>query len=445
MRRTLLIAGAIAVVTAITGVLHYTDASADRDLHRLRRRARRARLARRRRDRVGRSALRAGRDRRTPVDARQPARALHRPLRALGRRDRRRADLDPRLAVRERAARARARDRRGARASATDGVMRFRARLPNDTATLLMLLASFGDRRCSALSDRLGDRASEHAGRDLGRRRGLPARRLRRLALVVPALATPAASRRSRSAAGACRSRRRSCSSRVAGVGAAFVSDWFVAALDPAVRGARDLEGVHRHRDRRHRRERGRERRRDHARGEGPGRPRRLGDQELGRADRVLPVPRARPALALLRRPADVRRSTRCYIGALARDGDRGLGRSPATARRTSTRGWRSSRSTSSSRRSSSTSSRRASAGARPRRAVSSRHSPGARPREVEARVAAAVEAAHRVADGLAASASPGACAPRGSSARRGPSRGGGRCAGAVRPSSSSMPSLEPA
>ena len=72
----------------------------------------------------------------------------------------------------------------GARA-ADDGVMRFRRRLPNDTATLLLLavfiIVLLG------LSNTVGDRASEHAVDDLGGRRRLPARRLRRLALVVPA------------------------------------------------------------------------------------------------------------------------------------------------------------------------------------------------------------------------------------------------------------------
>ena len=53
-----------------------------------------------------------GRDGRAAVDAREPARVLHRRLRALGRRGRRRADVDHRLDLRERATRARARDLR---------------------------------------------------------------------------------------------------------------------------------------------------------------------------------------------------------------------------------------------------------------------------------------------------------------------------------------------
>jgi Ca2+:H+ antiporter len=120
----------------------------------------------------------------------------------------------------------------GARASA-DGVMRFRPRLPNDTATLLMLavfiIVLLG------LSDTVGDRASGHqvtisaigavcllgvygtwlwgylrSDRSLepaiegGVRRALPFR------LAIGLLA-------------------------VAGVAAALVSDWFVDALDPAV------------------------------------------------------------------------------------------------------------------------------------------------------------------------------------------------------------------
>ena len=80
------------------------------DLRRLRGRPRRGGVGDRDRDRVGGRAVRPRGHRRPPVDARQPPGALHRPLRALGRRARGRAVLDPRLAVRERAARARPRD-----------------------------------------------------------------------------------------------------------------------------------------------------------------------------------------------------------------------------------------------------------------------------------------------------------------------------------------------
>jgi Ca2+:H+ antiporter len=113
-----------------------------------------------------------------------------------------------------------------------DGVMRFRPRLPNDTATLLLLavfiIVLLG------LSDRVGDRASEHqvAISAIGavcllsvyavwlwsylRRPGdepaveQAAHAVLPLAAAVGVLA-------------------------VAGIGAAFVSDWFVDALDPAV------------------------------------------------------------------------------------------------------------------------------------------------------------------------------------------------------------------
>jgi len=119
----------------------------------------------------------------------------------------------------------------GARAS-EDGVMRFSARLPNDTA-VLMLLASFLI-VVLGVSDRIGDRASRHevgisvvgavvllsiyavwlwgylrggdaAAEQTGTHEGVS---------FVQGLVLLA----------------------VAGVGAALVSDWFVAALDPAVR-----------------------------------------------------------------------------------------------------------------------------------------------------------------------------------------------------------------
>ncbi len=53
--------------------------------------------------------------------------------------------------------------------SAADGTMRFHKRLPNDTATLLLLALFIIT--LLGLSDQVGDTASEHAGRDLGRRR----------------------------------------------------------------------------------------------------------------------------------------------------------------------------------------------------------------------------------------------------------------------------------
>jgi Ca2+:H+ antiporter len=115
---------------------------------------------------------------------------------------------------------------------ADGGVMRFRRRLPNDTATLLLLALSAI--ALLGLSDRIGDRASEHqvaisvvgavcllvvygawlwsylrSDRDTE-----PALEAGHAALpFAPALAVLAC----------------------AGAAAAFVSDWFVDALDPAV------------------------------------------------------------------------------------------------------------------------------------------------------------------------------------------------------------------
>jgi Ca2+:H+ antiporter len=114
----------------------------------------------------------------------------------------------------------------------SDGVMRFHTRLPNDTATLLLLavfiIVLLG------LSDEAGDRASEHQVaisvigalcllsvyavwlwsylRTPGEEPALEQSGHERLALR-PAIGLLA----------------------LAGVGAAFVSDWFVDALDPAV------------------------------------------------------------------------------------------------------------------------------------------------------------------------------------------------------------------
>ena len=116
--------------------------------------------------------------------------------------------------------------------TASDGVMRFRPRLPNDTATLLLLavfiIVLLG------LSDRVGDRASQHQVqisaigavcllsvyavwlwsylRTPGEEPALEDSAHRKLPLRV-AIGVLA----------------------LAGVGAAFVSDWFVDALDPAV------------------------------------------------------------------------------------------------------------------------------------------------------------------------------------------------------------------
>jgi Ca2+:H+ antiporter len=113
-----------------------------------------------------------------------------------------------------------------------DGVMRFRKRLPNDTATLLLLavfiIVLLG------LSKTVGDKASKHAVEIsavgavlllavyavwlwsyLRSDEGEPAVEGERLPLSFSAGIVVLA---------------------VAGVGAALVSDWFIAALDPAVK-----------------------------------------------------------------------------------------------------------------------------------------------------------------------------------------------------------------
>ncbi len=117
----------------------------------------------------------------------------------------------------------------GARAS-EDGTMRFGARLPNDTATLLLLavfiIALLG------LSDQVGDRASEHqvAISSIGAV----------LILSVYAvwlwsyLRTPGEEPAIEGSPQLPFSYGVAILA-VAGVGAAFVSDWFVSALDPAV------------------------------------------------------------------------------------------------------------------------------------------------------------------------------------------------------------------
>ena len=215
------------------------------------------------------------------------------------RRDRRRADVDPRLAVRERPARAGPRDRRRSSRPRRDGVMRFRKRLPNDTATLL-LLALFAI-ALLGLSDSVGDRASRHqvAISIVGAVCLLD--RLRRVALVVPPL-RPARRGRARGAEPRGPARSASPLALLAGrrrrgrAGLRLVR----RRARPGRQGTRHLEGVHRHRHRRDRRQRGRERRRHHAGGEGKVRPRGVGGQELGRPDRLLPLPGARPALAVL-------------------------------------------------------------------------------------------------------------------------------------------------
>jgi Ca2+:H+ antiporter len=119
----------------------------------------------------------------------------------------------------------------GARA-APDGVMRFRTRLPQDTATLLFLAIAIIV--LLGLSKQVGDRASQHEltisvigavvllavyaiwlfdylRSDQPAEPSEPARGVLPFTLAIVVLA-------------------------VAGVAAAFVSDWFVEALDPAVK-----------------------------------------------------------------------------------------------------------------------------------------------------------------------------------------------------------------
>ena len=116
---------------------------------------------------------------------------------------------------------------------AKDGVMRFSARLPNDTA-ILLLLASFLI-VILGVSDRTGDRASHHqlaisvfgAVVLLGIYAAWLWGYLRTGEATEPAL---------EGAAHHLPFGRAVALLAVAGVGAALVSDWFVAALDPAVR-----------------------------------------------------------------------------------------------------------------------------------------------------------------------------------------------------------------
>ena len=257
--------------------------------------ARRARVGDLDRDRVGRRAVRACGHGGAAVDARQPARALHRALRALGRRARRRADVDHRLAVRERSARPRPRDHRRRSRGARRRDALPQPRLPQDTATLLLLAIAIIV--LLGLSHQVGDRASRHEVAISVDRRGRAARRLRDLARRATCAPTrpPRRRTRSRAADAAVRASRSSCS-RSSGVAAALVSDWFVAALDPAVKAlgiskaftglvivaiagnaVENVVGITLAR-------------------EGQVRPRRLGRQELGRADRRVPLPCARAA-----------------------------------------------------------------------------------------------------------------------------------------------------
>ena len=120
----------------------------------------------------------------------------------------------------------------GAR-QAEDGVMRFQVRLPNDTATLLLvavfIIVLLG------LSDQAGDQASEHqvAISSIGAvcLLGVYAAWLWSY-LRTPSASEPAIEQQAHTVLGL---RLAIVLLAVAGVAAAFVSDWFIDALDPAV------------------------------------------------------------------------------------------------------------------------------------------------------------------------------------------------------------------
>src|SRR3954449_13230146 len=120
----------------------------------------------------------------------------------------------------------------GAR-EASDGVMKFSPRLPNDTAVLL-LLASFLI-MILGVSDRAGDRASRHqvAISVIGAVVLLTIYAVWLLSYLRSDAATEPAVEE---AAHHLPLSRALVLLTVAGVGAALVSDWFVAALDPAVK-----------------------------------------------------------------------------------------------------------------------------------------------------------------------------------------------------------------
>jgi Ca2+:H+ antiporter len=116
---------------------------------------------------------------------------------------------------------------------AEDGIMRFSARLPNDTA-VLSLLASFL-LVLLGISDRIGDKASRH---QVGI--SVAGAVVLLVIYVVWLLGYLKSGETSEPAVEASADHlpfgRAIALLAAAGVGAAFVSDWFVAALDPAVR-----------------------------------------------------------------------------------------------------------------------------------------------------------------------------------------------------------------
>ena len=112
--------------------------------------------------------------------------------------------------------------------------MRFQKRLPNDTATLLLLSVFLIS--ILGLSDQVGDKASEHqvaisvVGRDL------PAHRLRAPGSSPTSAPTSRASEQpAEPAHNVLPFTWAIVLLAVAGISAALVSDWFVDAIDPAV------------------------------------------------------------------------------------------------------------------------------------------------------------------------------------------------------------------
>ena len=185
-----------------------------------------------------------------------------------------------------------------------DGVMRFSVRLPKDNA-ILMMLASFLI-VLLGISSASNDPASHHV--EAISIAGAVALLLTYAVWIVDYLrsdvptepATSTGRRRSRSP-------RRIVLLAIAGVGAAFVSDWFITALTPSMDqlgipkafaglvivaiAGNAVENTAGHR----------------AGAEGAVRPRDLGREELRRADHGVPLPGARPHVAPLRHPAHLR------------------------------------------------------------------------------------------------------------------------------------------
>ena len=208
---------------------------------------------------------------------------------------------------------------------APDGIMRFSSRLPNDATTLLLVTVFLIVLIGLALSS--GSAAGAHVdtisvvgaccllgvyatwlvpylrptSTATGARAPQPPQEQARISLRTALLLLVAA-----------------------GVGAGFVSEWFVSALRPGDRDAAHLHRVRRPRDRGDRRQRGRALRGHHASGARQGRPRDRSRQELGRADRRVPLPGAGADLPGAPHPADVRASTDLHRR-FGPDDDRGV------------------------------------------------------------------------------------------------------------------------